>query len=92
MQESSISEKIKVLMDILIFVREVLQKRTTPFDAIMGMFMDKRIFILHLHPPVTVLLQKWEHLLEALLYGRQVKTCFLIKSFLLLRIKKAYSV
>ena len=54
-------------LDIPICVREVSQWMTTRSSVTMGQYMDRRIFIPHLHIPVTVHLQIWDLVWEEIL-------------------------
>ena len=86
-----ISENTEALTDIPMSVREALQKKTIPFSAITEPFMVRRIFTQLLPAPVTVRLRRWGWISVEALFWKQVRICFLIKSFLLPPIKKVSS-
>ena len=58
---------IEHMEDIPICVREVSQWMTTRSSVTMVQYMDRRIFIPHLHIPVTVHLQIWDLVWEEVL-------------------------
>ena len=62
-----ISDKRDHWRDIPICVREVSQWMTTRSSVTMVQYMDRRIFIPHLHIPVTVHLQIWDLVWEEIL-------------------------